>query len=71
MFVRQGVKVVLNNPFPQCYACKGWGKTTIDEKEKCAECNCDGYERPFCQKIIKCPICKGTGLKDCGQGQLL
>lgn len=57
--------------FPPCYACNGWGKTTVSEKEKCAECNCDGYIREFCQKIVACPICKGTGYKDAGQGQLL
>lgn len=54
-------------PFPDCYACNGWGKTFGAEPVKCPNCKC---ERDFCQSLINCPICKGTGKKDAGQGQL-
>lgn len=57
-------------PFPDCYNCNGFGKVTVPLREKCAECDCDGYEREYCAKVVTCPICKGTGKKDQGQGQL-
>jgi len=65
------MNVCTRDPFVTCYNCNGFGKVQVPpETEKCEECECDGVIRTFCYKVVQCPICKGTGFKDAGQGQL-